>query len=372
MLSIESFLAAANTVTTCMSHSPLNPAEIMSYSNSACPAQQAMLPLSSSSSPMTCQCSDTITLFGGYGTAAAVIVAGAAVPTALAQNLGIQDVLDAWDSSPYSSYPTQFTRDIIPKKLHSHNDYWRKAPLFTAIANGAISVEADVWLYNDTLYVGHDTSSLTQNRTFSTLYINPLLEILTLQNPTTPFVTSPTRNGVYDASVYQTLFLFVDVKTDGATTWPAVLKALQPLRTRNYLTTVNGTTITPGPITIIGTGATPLDQIRSKSSRDYFYDGPLTELDEKNITRAISPIASTAFTSTIGAVNGTGLSAEQRKKVEGQVKEAHEKGIWVRYWDLPSWPVSVRDGVWRDLVAAGVDLLNVDDLEAAAGLKEVW
>lgn len=47
-------------------------------------------------------------------TAAAVIVAGAAVPTALAQNLGIQDVLDAWDSSPYSSYPTQFTRDIIP------------------------------------------------------------------------------------------------------------------------------------------------------------------------------------------------------------------------------------------------------------------
>jgi hypothetical protein len=48
-------------------------------------------------------------------TAAAVIVVGAAVPTALAQNyVGIQDVLDAWDSSPYSSYPTQFTRDIIP------------------------------------------------------------------------------------------------------------------------------------------------------------------------------------------------------------------------------------------------------------------
>lgn len=71
-------------------------------------------------------------------------------------------------------------------------------------------------------------------------------------------------------------------------------------------------------------------------------------------------------------MNGTGLSAEQKAKVEGQVKEAHEKGIWVRYWDLPSWPVSVRNGVWRDLVDAGVDLLNVDDLEAAAGLKEVW
>ncbi|KAI5851103.1 PLC-like phosphodiesterase [Morchella snyderi] len=305
--------------------------------------------------------------------ATAMIVVGAAVPTVMARsNLGIQDVLDSWDSSPYSSYPTQFTRDIIPKKLHSHNDYWRKAPLFTAIANGAISVEADVWLYNDTLYVGHDTSSLTKNRTFSSLYINPLLEILTLQNPETPFVTSPTRNGVYDASVYQTLFLFVDLKTDGATTWPAVLKALHPLRARNYLTTVNDTTITPGPITIIGTGGTPLDQIRGKSARDYFYDGPLTELDAKNITRAVSPIASTALTAAVGAVNGTGLSDEQKAKVEKQVREAHEKGIWVRYWDLPSWPVSLRNGVWRDLVAVGVDLLNVDDLEAAAGMKEVW
>lgn len=82
-----------------------------------------------------------------------------------------------------------------------------------AISNGAMSVEADIWLYNDTLYVrqklqpcvhvvprnwrlikvGHDTSSLTANRTFQTLYINPLVEVLTLQNPTSPFVLEKTR-----------------------------------------------------------------------------------------------------------------------------------------------------------------------------------
>ena len=37
-------------------------------------------------------------------------------------------------------------------------------------------------------------------------------------------------SGVYDTSSGQTLYLFVDLKTDGPTTWPFVLKALQPLR----------------------------------------------------------------------------------------------------------------------------------------------
>lgn len=144
------------------------------------------------------------------------------------------------------------------------------------------------------------------------------------------------------------------------------------MREKNWLTTVNGTTITPGPVTIIGTGSTPLNLIRTVNYRDYFYDGPLTSLDANNITRAISPIASTDFTEAFGEVNGTTFSAAQKKTLESHVKAAHDKGIWVRYWDLPAWPISTRNGVWRELITAGVDLLNVDDLEAAAGFKEIW
>ena len=37
--------------------------------------------------------------------------------------------------------------EIPPQKnIHSHNDYWRDVPLYSALANGVRSIEADVWL----------------------------------------------------------------------------------------------------------------------------------------------------------------------------------------------------------------------------------
>jgi len=38
-----------------------------------------------------------------------------------------------------------------------------------------------------------------------------------------------TKNGVFDTSSGQTLYLFVDVKTEGNETFEAVVKALEPL-----------------------------------------------------------------------------------------------------------------------------------------------
>jgi hypothetical protein len=106
---------------------------------------------------------------------------------------------------------------------------WRDVPFYTALSVGAISIEADVWLYNGTLFIGHEQGALTKSRTFESLYINPILDVLKRQNPDSKFLTAPTRNGVFDASGGQTLYLFVDLKTDGPTTWPVVVKALEPL-----------------------------------------------------------------------------------------------------------------------------------------------
>lgn len=163
----------------------------------------------------------------------------------------------------------------------------------------------------------------------------------------------------------------MDIKTNGVEAWPYVLDALAPLRERDWLTTVNGSTITPGPVTVIGTGASPLELIAPVNVRDYFFDGSLEDIETKNITRAISPIASTSFLSAIGEIHGTGLSATQKQTLKSHIKVAHDRGIQVRYWELPSWPISTRNAVWRELVESGVDLLNVDDLEAAANLEGV-
>lgn len=280
------------------------------------------------------------------------------------------DQYSAYNNDLYT-YPTQFTQGIIPKGFHSHNDYWRPLPLYSALAAGAISIEADVWLYNGTLHVGHEQSALTDARTFDSLYIEPLLCILKGQNPDSRFVTAQTKNGVFDTANSQTIYLFVDVKTPGNTTWPYVVKALQPLRDAGYLTAYNGTGITPGAVTVIGTGNTPLDQVQPVNNRDYFWDGPLATLNStfSNITKEVSPIASVSFKSQFGEVRQQQMNSTQTTLLQEQIAVAHNKGMLVRYWDQPGWPVGTRNFIWRTLWNAGADLLNVDDLE---GIENFW
>lgn len=87
------------------------------------------------------------------------------------------------------------------------------------------------------------------------------------------------------------------------------------------------------------------------------------------MTSLISPIASTDFFESFGAVKSPkGLDERQLGVLREQVKGAHEKGIAVRYWNQPDWPIGVRDKIWEQFVEEGVDLLNLDDLRAGSGL----
>lgn len=286
----------------------------------------------------------------------------------------LQSILSHAQKGPLYKCPTDLTQGIIPKPLHSHNDYWRPLPFWSALAAGAISVEADVWLYNSTLHVGHEESALTDERTFDALYVQPILSVLQKQNPDSKFLRDgqPTKNGVFDTSSGQTLYLFVDLKTAGDETWSSVLRALQPLREAGYLTTYSNGTLTKGPVTVIGTGNTPLPAVQAAEPRDAFYDGKLHLLSttQSNLTADIAPIASTSFTRQFGEVRAQDLNSTQMAKLEEQIEAAHSRGIKTRYWDQPGWPVGTRNAIWRILYNAGSDLLNADDLEGAAGFWE--
>ena len=304
-------------------------------------------------------------------------VAAAIIPILAQSDISLshplQQILSHAHSGPLYTYPTDLTQGIVPKNFHSHNDYWRPIPFYSALSVGAVSVEADVWLYNGTLHVGHEENALTNARTFDSLYIQPILSVLKKENHESRFVTDgPTFNGVYDTDGGQTLYLFVDVKTDGATTFPYVIKALEPLRSAGYLTKWNGTGIAPGAVTVIGTGNTPLNQIQGVSHRDYFYDAPIPYLATtfSNITSDVSITANWDFADVFGEVRNQTFNATQMQTLQTQVEVAHSKGILVRYWDQPGWPVGTRNAIWRILWDAGVDLLNVDDLEGAANFWE--
>lgn len=305
-------------------------------------------------------------------------------------------------------WPTDLSREIIPKGCHSHNDYWRPVPLFSALQAGCIGVEADVWLFDGELYVGHTTTSLSSRRTLRSMYVDPLVKILEHQNPTTRFHRTVDRppHGVWDTDPDQTVVLLIDFKTHGATTWPVVVKQLEPLRKRGYLTHFNGREVVPGPVTVVGTGNTPFDLVTANSTyRDIFFDAPLDKLvdDEKkkhhgaqyvtdddyddNNGRATgqgqglsgmrgsittdtfnttnSYYASVSFENAIGFPWPFHFTKRQMNLIRKQVRVAHRHGLKVRYWSLPSWPRSLRNHIWRILVQEGVDMLNVDDLVSA-------
>ena len=303
----------------------------------------------------------------------ALLASAAPTPEGLDISSSLQNVLDNTHNSDLYTYPTDLTRGITPKAIHSHNDYWRDVPFYSALSVGCVSVEADVWLYNGTLYVGHETSALSEARTFDALYVQPILNTLQRENPQSRFVTSATKNGVFDGYSGQTLYLFVDLKTAGNITFPAAIQALQPLRDAGYLTTFNGTGVTPGPVTVIGTGNTPLDQVQGVSPRDYFYDANLAMLGTTltNITSDVSPIASAQFSRFIGSINGTTFNDTQLATLRDHLETAASRGIKGRYWDTPAWPISTRNAVWKTLIEEGVGLLNADDLAEAAGFGGV-
>lgn len=91
---------------------------------------------------------------------------------------GIHDIVTHWRADTFdipSVRYQDFSRDIEPIPCHSHNDYLREVPLYQAIEASCTSVEADIWLHQDSensdkdLYVGHHEWSLKSSATLKTL-----------------------------------------------------------------------------------------------------------------------------------------------------------------------------------------------------------
>jgi hypothetical protein len=306
------------------------------------------------------------------------------------------------DANSLGHWPTDATRDIIPAACHSHNDYWRRVPLFDALRAGCTGVEADVWLVDEELYVGHSRSAITPNRTLHSLYIDPLVDLLGKQNPVTkyhPTIDHPPQ-GVFDTDPDQTMVLLIDFKTDGPLTWPYVVSNLSPLRDRGYLSYYNGAEVVRGPITVVATGNAPFDILTANSTyRDIFYDAPLDQLAEEKPPpnrrkglrkthgegRSSPPIvvdkpdpynatnsyyASVSYKKSIGYPWHFQVTFKQLEHIRAQIAGAQRRGLKVRYWDTPSWPRSLRNHIWSILEREGVDYLNTDDLKSAT--KDDW
>ncbi|KAI1610309.1 hypothetical protein EDD36DRAFT_322040 [Exophiala viscosa] len=306
------------------------------------------------------------------------------------------------DFSAYSSLPKHWsetlTADVHPIMCHSHNDYWRREPLISAIRAGCTGVEADVWHFEGELYVAHTIAGIRRNRTLGSLYLEPLRDILDQQNVVPKFLDpiSTVRNGVFADHPRQSLVLLIDFKNDPGQTWEVLSSYLADFREKDFLTYARASSIVNRPLTIVVSGEAPFERILQNSThRDIFYDAPLdlmalpspsmlsvdtvadphpdpNILEEPETSPADPAIysptnsyyASVSFIKSIGYPWHSSLSQSQLNLLRGQIRGAHARGLKVRYWGIPAWPIGVRNYIWRVLVREGVDYLSVDDIEA--------
>jgi hypothetical protein len=231
---------------------------------------------------------------------------------------------------------------VIPlPNAHAHNDYEHARPLFDALDQGFCSVEADVFLVNGKLLVGHTALSLRPERTLESLYLEPLRERIR-------------SNG---GRVYKDgppAWLLVDVKTDAKMTYAVLDKVLSHYA--DIVTAVDGDKVKRKAIIVVVSGNRAIDVMKKQERRFAGYDGRAVDLDSAAPDH-LMPWISDNWTKQF-QWNGDGKMPDaERSKLREFVARAHKHARLVRFWATPENPA-----VWAELRAAGVDLLNTDRL----------
>ncbi|GAB14999.1 hypothetical protein ARGLB_080_00630 [Arthrobacter globiformis NBRC 12137] len=232
---------------------------------------------------------------------------------------------------------------------HAHNDYEHDRPLLDALEHGFTSVEADVWLVDGELRVAHDLADARAGVTLESLYLDPLDKLVRQQG-----------HSVYpgwDGS----LQLLIDIKSDGETTYAAVEKELAEHPA--FMTSYANGRVSAGPVTAVVSGNRPLATMQAADKRFGFYDGRSADL-ASGMPAGLMPLVSDNWTKLF-TWQGVGPMPEaERARLRAYVETAHANGHRVRFWATPDQPGAARDAMWTELLDAGVDHINTDDLPA--------
>ncbi|MCX4736462.1 phosphatidylinositol-specific phospholipase C/glycerophosphodiester phosphodiesterase family protein [Streptomyces sp. NBC_01363] len=238
------------------------------------------------------------------------------------------------------------------RRAHAHNDYLHTRPLHDALGHGFTSVEADIFLVDGELLVAHEATDLDPARTLASLYLDPLLARVRA------------NHGTVHPGYHEPVQLLIDIKTDGAAAYLELDRQLRHYR--RMLTSYHHGRVRPGAITAVISGdraaRVPME---AQATRHAFYDGRPEDLGTP-ATASFIPLISSSWTDDFSWLGTGPFPAAERDRLRAHVAQAHRSGRRVRFWATPDAPGPERDAVWTELLAAGVDHLNTDDL---AGLE---
>jgi hypothetical protein len=224
---------------------------------------------------------------------------------------------------------------------HAHNDYRHERPLLDALDHDFVSVEADIHLVGTQLLVAHDLKDVAPERTLEALYFEPLQRRVR-------------ENG---GKVYPWLdefILLVDIKSNGETTYQALKPVLE--KYRDMLTAVTDGVEQKGPVTVILSGDYPLETVAAESTRLVAVDGRPHHLG-KGYPVHLMPLISSSWHGQFKWYGVGPIPEDIRNSLHDLVRRIHDEGRIARFWATPD-----RTEAWDEEVAAGVDLINADNL----------
>lgn len=231
---------------------------------------------------------------------------------------------------------------------HAHNDYLHPSPLYDALTLGFSTIEVDVYLINDKLYVSHlPPLILDDSQTLEQLYLKPLYHLYQIYPAFFPKLNQAN------------LTLMIDIKTEKDSTYDKIKETLLPFT--DMLSSWRGDKHYPGAISILLSGNRPIEKVRKEPLRIVQIDGRITDLG-KNYPASLMPIISDNYTSICQKQwFGNTPNKKNMARIRSIAQQIHQSGKQFRLWNI-------HDNLktWKKLLDAGVDVINTDDIEGLA------
>ena len=229
-----------------------------------------------------------------------------------------------------------------PVLIHSHNDYTRTVPFYQAYAQRVSSIEADVFLRDGVLVVGHDVEDLVPEMTFEKLYVEPLVTLFAC------------NGGRAWKDSDQRLQLMVELKSETEPTLRAVVALLQRWPAV-FDPAVNSEAVR---VTVTGRVPEPADFDRYPAfvRFDGAWDADYTPAQLERIA-----LVSANFRD-FSQWNGKGsIIPAELARVNQVIDRAHAWEKPVRFWGAPEGTT-----VYYTFYDLGIDYINTDRPETCA------
>ena len=233
-----------------------------------------------------------------------------------------------------------------PVILHSHNDYTRTAPFWEAYSQHCRSIEADVFLHEGELLVGHEVEDLKPENSFLRMYVDPIVR------------TFRANGGKMWTGSDDRLMLLVELKSATEPTLSEVVKLLEQFP--DVFCAADG-------VQIAITGNTP--------SKEHFLDYPVWVGFDGDIRETYTwaqlervALVSNSFRMFAKKWNGKGRMIDSElEAVTAAIEKVHSWGKPIRFWEAPE-GTSAYFTFWK----LGVDIINTDKPAVASLFFSDW